>query len=154
MVACVGKATGFFLLLAALVACGSGDEGGNPNGRGNPGLGVGGGGGAGSGVSAGSGASGTFGEQPVQPTAGAGTGGAAGSGGAGGAPEECAAITETAEVMLGAVDIVWVVDGSGSMLDEIAAVQQNITNFAGVIAAAGVDHHVVMLATTDIGGPT
>jgi hypothetical protein len=67
---------------------------------------------------------------------------------------ECASIKQTAEVTRGPVDIVWVIDGSASMLDEIAAVQTNITNFANMIGAAGIDHHVVMLATTDVAAGT
>ena len=47
----------------------------------------------------------------------------------------------------------WIIDGSGSMLDEIIAVQENITNFANMISSAGIDHHVVMLATDDVAGP-
>jgi hypothetical protein len=82
--------------------------------------------------------------------------GSAGVGAAGSSPvgQECATITETAEVERGPVDIVWVIDGSGSMLDEIFAVQENITAFANMISAAGIDHHVVMLATDDVAAPT
>lgn len=71
-----------------------------------------------------------------------------------GADGECASIKQTAEVTRGPVDIVWIIDGSASMLDEIAAVQTNITNFAGMIGAAGIDHHVVMMATTDVAAGT
>src|SRR5262245_23956927 len=73
--------------------------------------------------------------QPTQPPPGAAGTAAGGSGGRG---SDCATISQTAEVMVGAVDIVWVIDGSGSMLDEIAAVEQNITNFANQIASAGI----------------
>jgi hypothetical protein len=108
----------------------------------------------GMGGAAGTGAgSGSFGEQPQQPMAPiGGTGG--GQSGAPNPDEDCGVITETAEIEVGPVDIVWVIDGSGSMLDEIAAVQQNITAFANVIGSAGVDHRVIMLATTNIAGPT
>jgi hypothetical protein len=40
------------------------------------------------------------------------------------------------------------------MLDEIIAVQENITNFANMISSAGIDHHVIMLATGDVAGTT
>jgi hypothetical protein len=89
------------------------------------------------------------------PLAGSGSG-SGGTGAAGSSPvgEECAAITETADVERGPVDIVWIIDGSGSMLDEIIAVQDNITNFANMISSAGIDHHVIMLATGDVAGTT
>ena len=67
---------------------------------------------------------------------------------------ECASIKQTAEVTRGPVDIVWIIDGSASMLDEIAAVQTNITAFSDMIGAAGIDHHVVMLATGDVAAGT
>ena len=45
------------------------------------------------------------------------------------------------------VDIVFVIDNSGSMTDEIAAVRQNINvNFAQLIAASGVDFRVVLVS--------
>jgi hypothetical protein len=43
------------------------------------------------------------------------------------------------------VDIVWVIDASGSMLDEYIKVGQNLTKFAEDIAAASVDLRIVML---------
>lgn len=55
---------------------------------------------------------------------------------------------------LGPADIVWIIDGSASMLDELAAVEQNISAFANSIGAAGIDHHVIMLATTDAAAST
>jgi len=88
--------------------------------------------------------------QPPPPPAG----GSSGAAGASPAGEGCAAISQTAEVERGPVDVVWIIDGSGSMLDEIIAVQENITNFANMISSAGIDHHVVMLATDDVAGPT
>jgi hypothetical protein len=91
--------------------------------------------------------------RPVPPAAGSG---AAGRGGAGGSPAsaECGTITESAQVERGPVDIVWVIDGSASMLDEILAVQENITQFANMISGAGIDHRVVMLAMADVAAGT
>jgi hypothetical protein len=40
------------------------------------------------------------------------------------------------------------------MVDELAAVQQNIAAFANSIGAAGIDHHVVMLALNDVAAGT
>ena len=100
------------------------------------------------------GAAGSFGEQPMSHAVGiAGMTASAGQGGAND-EEQCAAITEMAEASKSPVDIVWIVDGSASMLDETVAVQQNITNFANAISMAGIDHHVVMLSTGDIAAGT
>jgi hypothetical protein len=96
---------------------------------------------------------GAFGAQPM-PAAQAGARSAAGAGAMAGRGSECAAITKTAEGKPSPVDIVWIVDGSASMLDETLAVQDNITQFANTIAMAGLDAHVVMLAGGDIAGPT
>lgn len=45
------------------------------------------------------------------------------------------------------VDIVWVVDTSGSMSDEAERVQQNMHSFATAIGMVGIDWHVVMIST-------
>ena len=81
--------------------------------------------------------------------------GAAAMGGAGGAvAAECGSIEQMAERKIGAVDIVWIVDSSPSMVDEIAAIQANLTKFAEFIGKAGVDHHVLMLAPLDVAAQT
>lgn len=77
---------------------------------------------------------------------------AAGSGGSGDA--DCGTIRQQAESLPGAVDIVWAIDGSGSMNDEKAAVQQNIASFADAIGGAGLDHHVVMVAGDNVAAGT
>lgn len=79
---------------------------------------------------------------------------AAGSGGKGDDEADCGTIRQQAEAMQGAVDIVWVIDGSGSMGDEQAAVQKNIASFADAIGGAGLDHHVVMVAEDDVAAGT
>ncbi len=85
----------------------------------------------------------------------AGIGGAAGMPDAGsGGNEGCNAISQTADAELGPVDIVWVIDASGSMDDEKLAVQMNIANFANVIEAAGIDHHVVIITDMDLAAGT
>jgi hypothetical protein len=44
------------------------------------------------------------------------------------------------------VDVIFIIDNSGSMSDEIAAVERNINqNFAQIIAASGADYRVIML---------
>jgi hypothetical protein len=102
---------------------------------------------------AGAGASG-FGVQPELAGSPALAGAPAANGGRGAAPADCGTVTQTADVKLGPADIVWIIDGSASMLDELAAVQENITAFASTIGAAGIDHHVVMLATDDVAATT
>ena len=59
------------------------------------------------------------------------------------AMSDCGAIRQKADSKPGPVDIVWIIDGSGSMVDEQAAVKQNIASFAAAIGRAGIDHHVV-----------
>lgn len=93
---------------------------------------------------------GNFPPMTAPPVARAGAGGAGSAGSGGG----CASTSMTAEVERAPVDIVWAIDTSASMVDEIAAVQANITNFANMISMAGIDHHVVMLALLDIAAGT
>ena len=49
------------------------------------------------------------------------------------------------------VDIVWVIDQSGSMSQEIASVKQNMNNFAKSIAGAKNDYRVIVLAKRGTG---
>jgi hypothetical protein len=99
--------------------------------------------------------SGAFGAQPIPAAPQAGSRAPAGSAGpVAGSVAECAAISATAQGVPSPVDIVWIVDGSASMVDETLAVQENITQFAHAITTAGLDVHVVMLAGVDIAGPT
>jgi hypothetical protein len=46
------------------------------------------------------------------------------------------------------VDIVWVVDSSGSMSNEAARVQDNLNDFSAAIGVVGIDYHVVMITTS------
>jgi hypothetical protein len=73
-------------------------------------------------------------------------GGVVPSGGADSQGDTCAAVTESAELQA-AIDIIFVIDNSGSMFDEIDAVEQRINDdFAAIIAASGVDYRVIMLS--------
>ena len=140
--------------LALALGCGGADPDTNGGRTPTPG-GFGGAGGAGVGGAGAAGASGTLGiDNPTDPLAG--MGGVGGMGGSGGMvdPEMCQSVSQTAEVMPGPVDIVWAIDTSGSMVDEVAAVNANITNFATMIQGAGIDHHVVMLASNDVAAGT
>ncbi len=142
------------LALAFLVALGCAAE-----------SGAGGGGAAGVGGAAGT--AGTAGAGAIGGTAGiggsGGIGGGAAIGGVGGAGfggvggvagmpdagsggnEGCESIESESPVERGAVDIIWIIDASCSMFDELMKVQMNLNAFATDIAAAGVDHRVVMI---------
>lgn len=65
-------------------------------------------------------------------------------------PDECESIGESTEPGLAAVDIVWVVDGSGSMVDEAERIQNEMDQFVMDISGAGVDTHVVLVGQTDL----
>jgi hypothetical protein len=141
-----------FLVLSLLVGCSSADP--ETGGRTPAGGGAGGAGGVAGGASGAGGTAGTY-----RPDIIGGMGGIAGvvageGGVAGMDPNMCSSVSQTAEVMAGPVDIVWAIDTSASMFDEIAAVQANITNFANMISGAGIDHHVIMLASDDIAATT
>lgn len=102
------------------------------DGDGGSGAGAGGGSGAGSGGSGGS---------------GAGSGGA-GGGGMFDRDASCASISQQATLGSRPVDIIFVIDNSGSMTAEITGVEQNINqNFAAIIGASGLDYRVIMLST-------
>ena len=67
----------------------------------------------------------------------------------------CGQVTETAGRALQPVDIIWVIDSSPSMGEEIAQVQSNINAFTQRIALSGLDVKVVMVASeADVQFPT
>ncbi len=57
----------------------------------------------------------------------------------------CEAIEYEAETGLAPVDIIWVIDNSGSMDGEARIVQDNMNTFAAAIAATSIDYHVVVM---------
>lgn len=61
----------------------------------------------------------------------------------------CVGTPYDAEQAYAPVDIVWVVDTSGSMSDEAERVQENMQSFATAIGMVGIDWHVVMISTQD-----
>lgn len=67
--------------------------------------------------------------------------------------DECAAVSETAQNTFAPVDIIFVIDTSGSMSDEKNFVQQNMNIFSQQIFLANIDHHVVMIADASPDGP-
>ncbi len=59
----------------------------------------------------------------------------------------CVAEGEEATLVMKPVDIIIVIDNSGSMGQEILGVQENINgNFASIIEASGIDYRVIMLS--------
>lgn len=91
---------------------------------------------------------------------GAASSGGAGAGGSGGAgalnvgamdgglnaDSACATQSSEATLVKKPVDVIIVIDNSGSMTIEIEGVQDNInTNFANIIEASGIDYRVIML---------
>jgi hypothetical protein len=60
----------------------------------------------------------------------------------------CAASHFAAEPSIAPVDIVWVVDSSGSMDNEAKRVQDNLNDFSTAISKVGIDYHVVMITSS------
>jgi hypothetical protein len=76
---------------------------------------------------------------------------APGSGAAGdgsGGDKGCVGTAVSAPASMPRVDIVWIVDASGSMLDEQMKIGANLTQFADAIAQQSIDAHIVMLTTS------
>lgn len=132
--------------------------------------GSGGSGGAGTGGSATGGAGGAGGSGSGNGgSAGAGVGGGASSGGPadagpdvsffydadvgdGSVTEDSACAAEAVAAQKRPVDIIWAVDTSGSMSEEIAQIKANINSqFADILAASGLDYQVIMVAAKGTG---
>jgi len=80
------------------------------------------------------------------------TAGSAGSGGSGGV-ESCATQKADAAIVRQPVDIIVVIDNSGSMQDEIDAVERSINvDFANVLQASGVDYRVILISRHEKAG--
>jgi hypothetical protein len=85
--------------------------------------------------------------------AGPGTGGNGGSfnptgGEDAGFDPDGACVTQSSEAMFKekSVDVIFIIDNSSSMSDDIIAVENNIsTNFASIIGASGVDYRVIVI---------
>ncbi len=66
----------------------------------------------------------------------------------------CAAQSAAATLEKKPVDIVFIIDNSGSMTDEIVGVQNNINiNFAQIIEQSGIDYRVIMIADHGLANP-
>ncbi len=116
----------------AVAACGGSDDNG---GSGFADGGTGGGSTAG-GTTAGTGTGGGFGDDD--------SGGATGGGG-----QTCAATSIKADKAQ--VDIIFFVDTSGSMDNEIVQIKANINTFASTIGTSGLDYQVLMIAEKGTG---
>jgi len=116
-------------VLAFAIACGSSQDAGGPS-DGSSGA---------SGTSGSSGSSGTSGVGPFGTSGGAS--GTSGSGTSGGAT--CAATT--AATTKAKVDIIFVIDDSGSMTEEMVQIKQNVNTFASKIGAIGLDLTVTFI---------
>src|SRR5262245_41447423 len=58
----------------------------------------------------------------------------------------CADVVVEASTVKNPADIIFMVDNSGSMTDENAAIEQNINvNFAAIMGSSGVDYQVIMI---------
>jgi len=59
---------------------------------------------------------------------------------------DCFEITSEAQSVKLPVDIVWMIDTSGSMGDEVDLINQRMNDFAAFIGASGIDYHVIVIA--------
>jgi hypothetical protein len=64
--------------------------------------------------------------------------------------DNCGAVRAMADFQSAPVDVIWAIDGSCSMANEIATVADNIANFVSSVEASGADIHVVMLSLADV----
>jgi hypothetical protein len=76
---------------------------------------------------------------------GGGDGGGSYDGGGGTDAGVCQSTNVTANPTSLPVDIIWVIDNSGSMDEEESYVQTNINTFSSQIASSGIDYRVVMI---------
>jgi hypothetical protein len=98
-------------------------------------------------------------ENPIAGADGAGNGGnaaaaaggqagsiPAGSGGSVSIGDDCAAISETAQNQLQPADIIFAIDNSGSMDEEIAFVRAELNRFSQLITDSGIDVRIIVIS--------
>jgi hypothetical protein len=73
---------------------------------------------------------------------------ASGGGGGGDDADVCQSTDVQAMSAKLPVDIIWVIDNSGSMKEEEGYIKTNLNSFSSNIAASGVDYHVIVIADT------
>jgi hypothetical protein len=62
-------------------------------------------------------------------------------------PEPCASVSEAADVAPVPVDIIFIVDNSGSMTEEAEFVRTQMNGFSAQIELSGIDYHVVLISS-------
>ncbi len=78
--------------------------------------------------------------------------GVGGTGGSGGLTNECGTASADAVLQSEPVDIIMVIDNSGSMGEEIDAVENNInTSFGSILTTAGIDYRLIAISRHDDG---
>jgi len=60
--------------------------------------------------------------------------------------EECAAVSETATNTRGPADIIFAIDNTPSMYNEIEMVRANMNRFSGMVEAGGLDLHIALVS--------
>lgn len=60
--------------------------------------------------------------------------------------DECTGVSQTAGNTLGPVDVVFAIDNSPSLEDEIAEVRAHMNDFSQMVGDSGVDHNIVILS--------
>lgn len=63
--------------------------------------------------------------------------------------DECLTSTVTADAVPRPIDMIWVIDSSGSMDEEAGFVQDNLNVFSTEVGASGLDPHVVVITTSE-----
>jgi hypothetical protein len=63
--------------------------------------------------------------------------------------DACASVDIAAQEGLAPVDIIWVVDSSGSMRGEAEIVQRNMNSFSEIIGGSGIDYRVVVISDSE-----
>ena len=63
--------------------------------------------------------------------------------------DTCAAIREDAPAVRGAIDVVWIIDNSLSMIDEAARIAENLPRFLRSVQDSGADTRLAMITATD-----
>jgi hypothetical protein len=59
---------------------------------------------------------------------------------------QCAAISQTAQNQFQPADVIWAIDGSGSMSEEMQFVRENMNAFSQQISQSGIDVRIVMIS--------
>jgi hypothetical protein len=135
-----------FIVILATTGCSAGGSASE-----EPVFGSGTGSGPGQGGQTGTGGSNPFGGQSGEGGLGF-SGGFGTSGSFSGNPDGggCRSLSQRPELGRQPADIIWIIDNSGSMQNEAAAVQTNMNAFSQLITASGIDHRVVLISDPNV----